>query len=124
VLGAGRSPDCFKSTTQADLQSAGRKLIGSAQTRRTGVVLQHGSLYLRYPADLASRVFGESHGDAASLSDMLGREPAWEEVKHAFITGLAAELGLHIAPGELTDWELARAQATAPAYASIERAPR
>jgi lipoyl(octanoyl) transferase len=105
ALGAPGSPDCFKAATQADLQAAGRKLIGSAQTRRAGAVLQHGSLYVRYPADLASRVFGSANAEVADLTGLLGREPSWDEVKQAFVTGLGEHLGIRFEPGDLTDYE-------------------
>ena len=38
--------DCFLATTNADLQFDGKKLVGSAQLRRKGAVLQHGSIPL------------------------------------------------------------------------------
>ncbi|MNS23734.1 Octanoyltransferase LipM [compost metagenome] len=110
TLGAARSADCFAASTQADLQAAGRKLIGSAQTRRAGAVLQHGSLYLRYPSELAAGIFGDTDREVADLVSLLGREPAWDEVKQAFIAGLAEELGARFEPGELTPWEAELAQ--------------
>ncbi|MFN3432468.1 MAG: biotin/lipoate A/B protein ligase family protein, partial [Candidatus Sericytochromatia bacterium] len=110
TLGAARSADCFAASTQADLQAAGRKLIGSAQTRRAGAVLQHGSLYLRYPSDLAAEVFGDADREVADLAGLLGREPAWDEVKQAFVSGLSEELGARFEPGELTPWENEKAR--------------
>lgn len=112
VLGAGRSPDCFKSTTQADLQAAGRKLIGSAQTRRAGAVLQHGSLYLEFPEALATAVFGAGDRAVADLRTLLGREVAWDEVKAATVAGLAEHLGVSFQVGELTEWERERVAET------------
>jgi lipoate-protein ligase A len=108
VLGAGRSPDCFKATTQADLQAKGRKLIGSAQTRRAGAVLQHGSLYLEFPEALATAVFGSSDREVADLRTLLGREVTWDEVKAATVAGIAEHLGVSLQVGELTEWEHAR----------------
>jgi lipoate-protein ligase A len=108
-LGAGRSADCFKAATQADLLAAGRKLIGSAQTRRAGAVLQHGSLYLRYPQDLARVVFGDGQPEIADLAGLLGRTPSWEEVAQAFTEGLSEHLGVRLIPGSFTPWETERA---------------
>jgi lipoate-protein ligase A len=49
-LGKGKGytgfQDCFLSTTNADLQVDGLKLVGSAQLRRQNAVLQHGSILL------------------------------------------------------------------------------
>lgn len=39
-------PACFSSHRGADLRVGGRKLVGSAQVHRNGVVLQHGSVLL------------------------------------------------------------------------------
>lgn len=116
-LGVGRSEDCFKAATQADLLAAGRKLIGSAQTRRAGAVLQHGSLYIRYPRELARVVFGEGHAEIADLATLLGRVPSWDEVAEAITQGFREYFGIRLEPGELTEWERQRAavsQASSP----------
>ncbi|MBD1911834.1 MULTISPECIES: biotin/lipoate A/B protein ligase family protein [unclassified Leptolyngbya] len=53
------NPDCFETATGADLIMAdGTKLIGSAQLRRNGAVLQHGSMRLCPDPDLFQQVFG------------------------------------------------------------------
>lgn len=50
--GAGAGPVCFTSMQGADLRVGERKLCGSAQVRRAGAVLQHGSILLdRLPFD-------------------------------------------------------------------------
>lgn len=111
-LGAGRSEDCFRAATQADLLAAGRKLIGSAQTRRVGAVLQHGSLYLQYPRELARVVFGKEHAEIADLATLLGRTPSWDEVAEAFTQGIGEYLDVRLEPGELTEWERHRSAIT------------
>lgn len=51
--------DCFETATGADLVMAdGTKLIGSAQLRRAGAVLQHGSMRLCPEPELFQAVFG------------------------------------------------------------------
>ncbi len=53
--GAGVGPACFTSMQGADLRVGARKLCGSAQLRRGGAVLQHGSILLdRLPVDETS----------------------------------------------------------------------
>ena len=55
------NPNCFGSATGADLVLAdGTKLIGSAQLRRGGAILQHGSIRLEPDVELFKCVFGES----------------------------------------------------------------
>jgi lipoate-protein ligase A len=52
------NPNCFATATAADLiLSDGTKLIGSAQLRGNGVILQHGSIRLTPDAELFRQVF-------------------------------------------------------------------
>ncbi len=51
----GRKPvpgACFDSSSAYEIQVKGKKVIGSAQLRRGGVLLQHGSILLELSADL------------------------------------------------------------------------
>jgi len=58
------NPSCFGTATGTDLVLAdGAKFIGSAQQRRNGAILQHGSIRLEPNAELFTQVF-----DAASFS--------------------------------------------------------
>ena len=53
------NPNCFGTATSADLVLPdGSKLIGSAQLRGAGVILQHGSIRLQPDAELFNQVFG------------------------------------------------------------------
>lgn len=53
------NPNCFGTATGADLVLAdGTKLIGSAQLRRGGAILQHGSIRLEPDVELFNQVFG------------------------------------------------------------------
>ncbi|MBD2308923.1 lipoate--protein ligase family protein [Chroococcidiopsis sp. FACHB-1243] len=54
------NPNCFGTATGADLVlEDGTKLIGSAQLRRGGVILQHGSMRLEPDEELFAQVFGK-----------------------------------------------------------------
>ena len=95
---------CFEEPGRTDLILDGAKLLGSAQRRIPGRVLQHGSLLL-------GRRF------AAHPGANLGEPPA-EKVEHlieAFLTCLAAALSLEARPttwlaAELADVEQRRAR--------------
>ena len=50
---------CMSISTGADLCWNGKKFIGSAQCRKNGYVLQHGSILLDYDKDLISNIFNE-----------------------------------------------------------------
>ena len=46
-------------STGADLNYNGRKLIGSAQYRTQGCILQHGSVLFSYNKELLEKIFNE-----------------------------------------------------------------
>ncbi len=50
---------CMLVSTGADLCYKGKKLIGSAQCRKQGYILQHGSILYDYDVDLLTKIFGE-----------------------------------------------------------------
>lgn len=50
---------CMLVSTGADLCFKGKKLIGSAQCRKHGYILQHGSILYDYDKELLEKIFGE-----------------------------------------------------------------
>lgn len=50
---------CMCISTGADLSYDGKKLIGSAQFRKEGYILQHGSILLNYDKKLLEKIFNE-----------------------------------------------------------------
>lgn len=50
---------CMLISTGADLCYKGRKLIGSAQCRKNGYILQHGSILYDYDKELLEKIFKE-----------------------------------------------------------------
>jgi lipoate---protein ligase len=55
------NPNCFGTATSADLVCTdGYKLIGSAQSIKSGAILQHGSMRLNPDLELFEKIFGES----------------------------------------------------------------
>ena len=101
---AGSSPRgawCFQAVAPHELTLAGRKLVGSAQARRDGSLLQQGSIRLApEPAEAA----------ATSLGEELGRAVTWDELAEALVTGFARAWEIEIRRGDLTgeEEELAR----------------
>lgn len=105
---------CYDSPAAYELLVDGRKLIGSAQTRREGALLQHGSLPFtphaerlcallhRPPADLTGRM--------ATLDSVLGRTPSFDEVAEALVAGCGEAWGVEIVRGAWQDSELALAE--------------
>jgi lipoate---protein ligase len=69
------NPNCFATATGADLVLPdGAKLIGSAQLRRAGAILQHGSIRLRQDAELFTQIFGVESWTQVQLPQSLSRE--------------------------------------------------
>jgi len=86
--------DCFARPAAHELlDDRGRKLVGSAQARRAGAVLQHGSVLLEPP-----RAAGYLRGAAAptlggvGVRELLGRQVSWEELVDALAAGFRGSL--------------------------------
>ncbi len=103
---------CFARAARSDMTVDGRKIVGSAQARRHGAILQHGSIPLRvHVADVAAVMAPDSRAKAAlgeaavSVSDAAGRQVSFEELCEALIAGFEQGLGVTLVPGNLTDEE-------------------
>ena len=73
---------CFERPASGELVVDGRKLVGSAQWRDQGALLQHGSILIEDDQRLVS-VLGDDVGEpqpAATLAAALGRTPTVDEV--------------------------------------------
>jgi lipoate-protein ligase A len=100
--------DCFAEPALHELCAAGRKLVGSAQRRAHGAVLQHGSLRLAPDPAPAARATGLQGRGATSLRE-LGCRAAPEAVREALLRGLARALGAELRPAALLPGEAAAA---------------
>lgn len=76
---------CMSVSTGADLCYQGKKLIGSAQFRKEGYILQHGSILFDYDKNLLEEIFGEKV-DEISLTCLKEINPdlTYESVKELF----------------------------------------
>lgn len=69
------NPNCFGTATSADLVLPdSTKLIGSAQLRRSGAILQHGSMRLQPDTKLFGQVFGAESFTTGQLPQSLSIE--------------------------------------------------
>jgi lipoate-protein ligase A len=93
---AGRALACFALPTGADLVAGGRKICGSAQVRRGGWFLQHGSIPV---GDVRGQTagllgLGGPEGDGGSTCVEIERPgTAWDEVARALERGFRAAWG-------------------------------
>lgn len=58
---------CMSVSTGADLGFEGKKLIGSAQFRKEGYILQHGSILIDYDKELIEQLFKEKVDENALI---------------------------------------------------------
>ncbi|MBI1296059.1 hypothetical protein GC175_13980 [bacterium] len=137
---AGRdvSAACFEVPSAYEITARGRKLMGSAQSRRQGYVLQHGSLplvgdiarlvdVLALPEDEAATLRAQLSTRALTLADALGVDEEsslldFAHVAAAMSAGFAETLNLDLVLGALTaaeircSAELIREQYATPAW--------
>lgn len=123
---AGRdlSAACFEVPSAYEITAGGRKLMGSAQSRRKGYVLQHGSLplwgdvtrlveVLSLASDAKERLRKQLRRQAITLAEALelppdSEQPDFRRVAAAMADGFASALGQVLEPGALSAEELRR----------------
>ncbi len=115
-------PICFEVPSHYEITVQGKKLIGSAQARKRGGVLQHGTLplggdlrritqVLRF-RDAAARARAAERllQRAATLETLLQRPVTWEAAAEALQTAFEDTLNLTFLPTGLTPGERQRAR--------------
>jgi lipoate-protein ligase A len=123
---------CFDTSSAYELAARGRKLVGSAQARRGGALLQHGSILLDIDFDAWAGVFryASERGRErvrrslptrmTSLREELGRAVPPEEVQAALIRAFEREMRVELVPFGLTTEERARARSLEEKYSGEE----
>jgi lipoyl(octanoyl) transferase len=108
-----RGPVCFDRPSTHEILLHGRKLVGSAQVRRAGALLQHGSIVieprmatmvacLRLDADPKTAA-GRLDDGVAGLAEAGAFEPT--SIAWAIAEAVASEFDVLLAPGCLTEAE-------------------
>jgi lipoate-protein ligase A len=107
---------CFAATTGADLRYEGRKICGSAQVRRNGSVLQHGSLLLRDNSRLMFDLLRFDDDEVKEKARVafchsyvplyeIDTDISWQSLARAFVQGFSESFGVDLVEGGLTPWE-------------------
>jgi len=141
VVQAGQQPSakeddesaaCFDVPSHYEVTAlGGRKLVGSAQVRRWGVVLQHGALPLRGDVSRLADVLALLESDrerlrrklrsrAIALDEALDRDAALDEVAAALAEGFAQALNLELVPMALSTYERGQVDRLQARYAGDE----
>lgn len=98
------NPNCFGTATGADLVLPdGNKLIGSAQLRGAGAILQHGSIRLRPDAALFAQVFGSESFTNVQLPQSLSVEKIIAALIAAASNCFAMQI--EVQPLSQSEWE-------------------
>ena len=123
---AGRelSAACFEIPSAYEITAGGRKLMGSAQSRRQGYVLQHGSLplwgdvarlveVLALPCAAKEHLRQQLRRQAVTLAEALELSPDSDQLDFprlaaAMADAFASSLGQDLEPGTLSPNELRR----------------
>ncbi len=115
-------PVCFHVPAIYEITVKGKKILGSAQSRKLHGVLQHGTLPLYGDitrildalafADESARAQARERlrARATTVSEVLGRPVSWEEAARALLRGFEEALNLVFDEQPLTPEERARAQ--------------
>jgi lipoyl(octanoyl) transferase len=117
------NPVCFEVPSHYEITVDGKKLVGSAQVRKYGAVLQHGSLPLWGDIgricnvlafeDESRRLSARARLQerAATLESVLNQPPTWEHVAHVMAQSFRDTFGLEFtAEALLTPAEHARGE--------------
>ena len=128
---AGRAPEpvslqpglrpCFDVPAEHEIVVGGRKLVGSAQWRKGGALLQHGSILVRDDQALIEELLKAALPAptmaAATLHDVLGRDPTIDEVAEELRRSLADATQAPPRPLQLDDAANANLSALRASYA-------
>lgn len=91
--------DCFAEPSAHELlDGLGHKLVGSAQARRGGALLQHGSILLEPHRGSAYVLGPATRTPSGSVCGSLGRPVSREELADAIVCGFALVLGARLSP--------------------------
>ena len=111
------SAACFDAPSHYEVTVEGRKLAGSAQVRKNGVILQHGSLLLRFSAEQFVELLRLQSAEkrqqtvqmlksrATSIEEVLGRPVTWQDVYRPMPAAFESALRIKLVNAELTEEE-------------------
>src|SRR5699024_393415 len=103
-----RSDVCFETSAIYEMMVDGKKISGNAQTRKKGVLLQHGSIPLSFDADMLFDLFRFSKEDirirqrqkfinkAISINDITGQNQSFSSLQTAFKKGFQKSLDIQL----------------------------
>ena len=112
---------CFEEPVTGEIAAGGRKLVGSAQWRADGALLQHGSILIDDDQPIANallRVPAAPPPPAATLRELLGRAPTLEDFDAALERAIERCASVSVSRVPLDDALQSAATARQPHYGS------
>ncbi|MBC7219503.1 MAG: lipoate--protein ligase family protein [Hadesarchaea archaeon] len=115
-----------------DVQVNGKKISGSAQTRRWGSVLQHGTVLISpdvrlmfellkvSPEKISDKFISSVFERVTTVERELGKRPSFGQVRAALVKGFEAALSVELVEGEMEKAEMDLAAELRSKYASQE----
>lgn len=106
---------CFRDPLPGEVVAGGRKLVGSAQWRDRGALLQHGSLLLVNDQQVTEDLLitppptRDAHAGAIALCEVLDAAPPLADLEACIARSFEQEFALRLEPGTLTPAEKRRA---------------
>ncbi len=117
-----RQAACFSAPSWFEITVSDKKIIGSAQNRKNGIILQHGSIPFRFDSDKlvaclrtsspqhAQRAASMLKRKAVGVSQALGRDVSRHELEAALVKGFQTALGWELEKGQLREQEICEKQ--------------
>lgn len=131
-LGHGSSAACFDAPSWYELVVNGRKLVGSAQVRKDGILLQHGSIILHFDYELMmgvlklpndqirQRLLAGLKNKACALDEVWSRPVGREELEQSICAGFTKVMDVELTPGGLSIEEKSKLDELVTKYQSQE----
>ncbi|ASK64288.1 octanoyltransferase [Virgibacillus phasianinus] len=110
-----RTDVCFEKPAFYEMVVDGKKISGNAQTRKQGVLLQHGSIPMsmnkemlfdlfKFPTEEIRRRKRDAFSQKAiTINEITSKKHTYDDLKKAFQRGFQTELNMNFTPLALTD---------------------
>ena len=115
-----------------DITAGGKKISGNAQTRRHGVILQHGTVLVDSDirtmfqvlkvseAKISDKMIKAVEERVTNIRRYLGKEVPFNEARDALVSGFEKEFNVTLEPGQLTADEERTVETLKAKYGSLE----
>ncbi|MBF0487129.1 MAG: lipoate--protein ligase family protein [Nitrospirae bacterium] len=117
---ATANPMCFSAASYSEITIDGRKILGAAQKRYRGALLEQGSIPLSVNRPLLSQVFGRGDSDNDTVAGLREFDDSitLPSVQSSVVLAFEEVFKVRLHPGRLADGEMSLAQELLKKYQS------